>query len=87
MLPTIATRRLLLTPFADTDINALHEFWCGPEVREYLWDNVEITLAPVPLKLCIPRLPLSLGMGWATGRSEPGPIITHRVLWFYPDEE
>jgi ribosomal-protein-alanine N-acetyltransferase len=45
VLPTIATRRLLLTPFADTDINALHEFWCEPEVREYLWDNVEITRA------------------------------------------
>ncbi len=35
----LKTDRLLLTPFAPTDVEALHELWTTPSVRKFLWDD------------------------------------------------
>ena len=34
--------RLRLRPFVAGDLDALHQLWTDPEVRRYLWDNIEI---------------------------------------------
>jgi [ribosomal protein S5]-alanine N-acetyltransferase len=38
-LAVIETDRLRLRPFTLEDVEALHNLWTEPEVREYLWDN------------------------------------------------
>lgn len=38
----IETERLLLRPFAEDDVDALHQLWTDPAVRRYLWDDVVI---------------------------------------------
>jgi RimJ/RimL family protein N-acetyltransferase len=35
----LETERLLLTPFALTDVEALHQLWTTPAVRKFLWDD------------------------------------------------
>jgi RimJ/RimL family protein N-acetyltransferase len=42
-LPIIRTARCLLRPFTAGDVDALHELWTAPEVRQYLWDDIVIT--------------------------------------------
>ena len=38
----IETERLILQPFADSDVDALHALWLQPDVRRYLWDDERI---------------------------------------------
>lgn len=35
----VETTRLLMRPFAVSDIDALHRLWTDPQVRRYLWDD------------------------------------------------
>lgn len=35
--------RLVLKPFEESDLDALHALWTEPEVRRYLWDNRELS--------------------------------------------
>ena len=35
--------RLVLKPFEESDLDALHALWTDPDVRRYLWDNRELT--------------------------------------------
>lgn len=35
----LETDRLLLKPFAPTDVKALHQLWTTPSVRKFLWDD------------------------------------------------
>jgi ribosomal-protein-alanine N-acetyltransferase len=42
-LPLIRSERLLLRPWAEDDIDALHQLWLDPEVRRFLWDDIAIT--------------------------------------------
>jgi [ribosomal protein S5]-alanine N-acetyltransferase len=42
MQPHIATARLRLTPATDADVDALWSLWKDPQVRLYLWDDIEI---------------------------------------------
>ena len=35
----IETERLILRPFANSDVDALHALWMLPDVRRYLWDD------------------------------------------------
>jgi ribosomal-protein-alanine N-acetyltransferase len=42
-LPSIHTERLVLRPWTDDDIDALHGLWMDPDVRRYLWDDIAIT--------------------------------------------
>lgn len=35
--------RLLLRPFEEDDLDALHALWTDPDVRRYLWDNRELS--------------------------------------------
>lgn len=41
-LPLIHTNRLTLRPCALDDVDALHQLWIDPDVRRYLWDDIEI---------------------------------------------
>ena len=38
----VETERLLLVPFKQGDVDALHALWTDPDVRRYLWDDVVI---------------------------------------------
>lgn len=40
----LETARLRLRPFIAGDLAALHRLWANPDVRRYLWDDVEITI-------------------------------------------
>ncbi|MDX1442173.1 MAG: GNAT family N-acetyltransferase [Gammaproteobacteria bacterium] len=35
--------RLQLRPFEDSDLDALHALWTDPDVRRYLWENLELS--------------------------------------------
>lgn len=35
----IETERLILTPYEESDVQELHDLWCSPGVRRYLFDN------------------------------------------------
>ncbi|HSG91639.1 MAG TPA: GNAT family N-acetyltransferase [Pseudomonadales bacterium] len=39
MAHELETQRLLLVPFADGHVDALHALWTNPEVRRYLWED------------------------------------------------
>ena len=39
----IETARLVLHPFERRDVDSLHALWCLPDVRRFLWDDVEIS--------------------------------------------
>lgn len=39
----LETVRLRLRPFVADDLDALHRLWTNPDVRRYLWDDVEIS--------------------------------------------
>ena len=39
----LETVRLRLRPFVASDLDALHLLWTNPDVRRYLWDDVEIS--------------------------------------------
>ena len=41
-LPEIRASRVLLRPWSDDDVDALHALWTRPEVRRYLWDDIVI---------------------------------------------
>jgi RimJ/RimL family protein N-acetyltransferase len=41
----IETERLWLRPFEAADVDALHALWRLPDVRRYLWDDIEIERA------------------------------------------
>ena len=43
MLPLIRTERLLLRPWNIDNVDQLHAMWTTPDVRRYLWDDIEIT--------------------------------------------
>lgn len=44
MIPRqLETVRLRLRPFVASDLDALHLLWTNPDVRRYLWDDVEIS--------------------------------------------
>jgi RimJ/RimL family protein N-acetyltransferase len=42
-LPSIHTERLLLRPWTEGDIDALHQLWIDPDIRRYLWDDAVIS--------------------------------------------
>jgi len=44
---TLETERLWLRSIEPSDVDALHELWTDPAVREYLWDDVIISRATV----------------------------------------
>ena len=41
-LPVLRTPRLVLRPWTPDDVRELHAMWTTPDVRRYLWDDVEI---------------------------------------------
>ena len=41
-MPGLETSRLILLPFALTDLDFLHGLWTEPLVRRYLWDDLVI---------------------------------------------
>lgn len=41
-MATIKTARLRLRPVQEADVDTLHGIWTDPDVRRFLWDNVEI---------------------------------------------
>ena len=43
MLPPLRTERLLLRPWTREDVHELHAMWTTPDVRRYLWDDIEIS--------------------------------------------
>ena len=42
MQPDFTTARLRLAPATDADVDALWTLWKDPQVRLYLWDDIEI---------------------------------------------
>jgi ribosomal-protein-alanine N-acetyltransferase len=43
LLPLIRTERLIMRPWTEGDVDALHQLWIDPDVRRYLWDDISIT--------------------------------------------
>lgn len=41
-MATIETARLRLRPVQEADVDTLHGIWTDPDVRRFLWDNLEI---------------------------------------------
>lgn len=64
MQPTLATTRLELRPATVADVDALWSLWTTPAVREFLWDDREISRAEAASTLadCVALSEQGLGL-------------------------
>ncbi len=76
-LPLLSTPRLLLRPFVEQDLDALHALWTDADVRCYLWDDQIISRerAAETLRDCLSAAESHAIGQWAVYLAEGGPVI------------
>jgi RimJ/RimL family protein N-acetyltransferase len=74
--PPLATARLALTPLAGHDVDALWHIWNEPDVRRYLFDDVEVTRERTAgiVDACLAHARAGLGL-WVAREAGRDPIV------------
>jgi ribosomal-protein-alanine N-acetyltransferase len=62
-LALIQTKRLTLRPCGLDDVDALHQLWIDPDVRRYLWDDIEIPRERAEATVCDAMESSAQGLG------------------------
>ena len=84
----IKTERLLLTPLQIEDSSLFHEINIDPYVKEYLWDNEDISLGTVADILNNNQRQFkkqNCGL-WKITTRESNAVIGYSGLWYFFDE-
>jgi [ribosomal protein S5]-alanine N-acetyltransferase len=77
MPPDLTTARLRLTPATDADVDALWTLWKHPQVRRFLWDDIEIDRdrARATIGEAAAVAAQGLGLWIITPRDSPGTLV------------